>query len=72
MPDATVAQLWLAAEAAKPTGGRGGGARSMLSSLHLSEFGDDGSAGGATVCPPPRRAPSSLHFQLSAIRTLCR
>ncbi|OLQ04924.1 Pyruvate, phosphate dikinase [Symbiodinium microadriaticum] len=61
MPEATIAQLWLAAETAKPAGGRGGGARSKASSLHLSEFGDDCSA-DAPVCTSSRRAASSLHL----------
>ena len=61
MPEATIAQLWLAAETAKPAGGRGGGARSKVSSLHLSEFDDDCSA-DAPVGDSPRRAASSLHL----------
>ena len=55
MPEATIARLWLAAEAVKPKGGRGGGSRSAPSSLHLSDFED------APVCNSPRAA-SSLHL----------
>ena len=52
----TIAELWLSASDAKPSGGRGGG-RSKASSLHLSQF--DEQSGES-------RAPSSLHLSAMA------